>query len=100
MVQKSAKTDDAPDRTEIEAQITRIRADIGTLAGMMQAFGSEKLKDAKNLADGFPDEALAELQRQLSGLEDELKGRVRTHPLQSLGLAALAGLIVGLFLRR
>ena len=100
MVQKSTKAGEAPDRAEIEAQITRIRSDIGALAGMMQAYGSEKLKDVQARADGFPDEALAELQRQLSGLEAELKGKVREHPLQSLGLAALAGLVVGLFLRR
>jgi len=100
MVQKTAKSEEAPDRADIEAQIARIRADIGALGSMMQAYGSEKLKGAQHLTEGFPDEALAELQRQLSGLEDELTEKVREHPLRSLGLAALAGLIVGLFLRR
>ncbi len=104
MAQKTAKPgtgpENAPDRAEIEAQITRIRADLAALGGMMQAYGRAQLSGVQDRADFPPHEALAELQRQLSALEGEMKAKVRENPLQSLGVAALAGLVVGLFLRR
>ncbi|MCC5971309.1 MAG: hypothetical protein JJU15_15300 [Pararhodobacter sp.] len=104
MAQKTTKPQpgptSAPDRAEIEARITRIREDIAALGGMMQAYGRAQLSGAQAQAESLPDEALAELQRQLAALEADLKTKVRDHPLQSLGLAAMAGLVLGLFLRR
>ncbi|KPQ07352.1 MAG: hypothetical protein HLUCCA12_05940 [Rhodobacteraceae bacterium HLUCCA12] len=100
MAQRTAKQDPAPDRAEIEAQFARIRDDIAALGGMMQAYGRDRLSGAQARAETLPDEALAELQRQLAALEGELKLKVRERPLQSLGLAALAGLVIGIFLRR
>lgn len=100
MAQKTAKPETAPERAEIEAQIARIRADLTTLGGMMQAYGRAQLGGAQERAETLPHEALAELQHQLAALEDDLRLKVRESPLQSLGLAALAGLVVGLFLRR
>lgn len=100
MAQKSAKPETAPERAEIEAQITRIRADLVALGGMMQAYGRAQLSGAQAHAETLPHEALGELQRQLAALEDDLKLKVRESPLQALGLAALAGLVAGLFLRR
>lgn len=102
MAQKTAKpdTDPAapPDRAAIEAQIGRIRADLAALGGMMQAYGRAQISGVRT--DFPPHEALAELQRQLSTLEGEMTAKVRENPLQSLGLAALVGLIAGLMLRR
>lgn len=98
MAQKTAKPEAAPGRAEIEAQLARVRADLTALGGMMQAYGRAQLSGAS--ADFPPLDALAELQRQLTTLEGEMKAKVRQNPLQSLGLAALAGLIAGLALRR
>ena len=91
---------EAPDRAEIEAQIDRIRADIGELAQLLKAAGGARLKEAREGAEMLPEEALAELQAQLHLLEAEARARVSAQPFQSLGLAALAGFVLGLLLRR
>jgi len=104
MAQKTTKPESgpttAPERAEIEAQVARIREDIAALGGMMQAYGRAQLSGVQAQAETLPNEALAELQRQLAALEGDLKVKVRDNPLQSLGLAAIAGLVIGLFLRR
>lgn len=89
------------DRAAIEAKLGQIRAEIAELGGMMRDYGSERLKGVQAAgAEHLGDETLAELQRQLAALETDVTRRVREQPMQSLGLAALAGLIVGLILRR
>ena len=95
-----AAESEAPDRAEIEAQIERIRADIGDLAQLLKAAGGARLKEAREGAELLPEEALAELQAQLLKLEAEARARVSAQPFQSLGLAALAGFLLGLLLRR
>lgn len=91
---------DAPDRAEIEAQIARLREDMADLAQMLKAAGTARWEEARGQADVLPEEALAELQRQLHRLEEEARARVQAQPLQSLGLAALAGFLLGMILRR
>lgn len=91
---------DAPDRAEIEAQIARLREDMAALAQMLKAAGSARWDEARGQAEAMPEEALAELQRQLNRFEEEARHRVQAQPLQSLGLAALAGFLLGLILRR
>ncbi len=91
---------EAPDRAEIEAQIDRIRADIGELAQLLKAAGNARLAAAREGAELLPEEALAELQAQLHKLEAEARAQVSAQPFKSLGLAALAGFFLGLLLRR
>jgi len=104
MAQKTAKPetgfDTAQARAAIEAQIATIRADLVALGGMMQAYGRAQLSDTQARAETLPLDVLADLQQQLAALEDEVKVKVRESPLQALGLAALAGVVLGLFLRR
>lgn len=105
MAQKTARpgtnTDAAPTRAEIEAGIARVKADLVALGGMMQAYGRAQLDTLRAEAPPLDaHEALGALRRQLSALEAEMVVKVRQNPLQSLGLAALAGLIAGLILRR
>lgn len=95
-----AEDADAPERAEIEAQIAKLREDMTELAQMLKSAGSARWEEARGQAEAMPEEALAELQRQLHRLEDEARTRVQAQPLQSLGLAALAGFLLGLFLRR
>ena len=91
---------EAPDRAEIEAQIARLREDMTELAQMLKSAGSARWEEARGQAEAMPEEALAELRHQLHRLEEDARTRVKAQPLQSLGLAALAGFLLGLFLRR
>lgn len=100
MARKTATNPDTPTRAEIEAGVARVKEDLARLGGMMQAYGRARIDGAQARAEALPHEALAELRQQLVILEDELSDKVRRNPLQSLGLAALAGLIAGLALRR
>ncbi len=87
------------DRAAIEERVGRLRAEVGELGAMMRDDGQQRLHEAR-VNGPLHDPALIELQRQLEALEAEVSHRVRAKPVQSLGLAALAGLIVGLILRR
>jgi hypothetical protein len=85
--------DAAATRAEIEAQIARVRAELSSLGGLVAEYGAERLQ-------GVEMQAVEELQRQLSVLESGIRRRMLDQPLQVLGLAAFAGLVVGLVLRR
>ena len=96
MATKSQKpdTDDAkPGAEDIEAQIARVRAELARLGGIIADFGGDRLRGAEM-------QAVEELQRQLSMLESGIRRKMHDQPLQVLGLAALAGLVLGLMLRR
>lgn len=90
----------APERAEIEAQIHRIREDMGQLGAMIRAYGAARWNEAQAGAHTAPDAAIEELQRELARLEAGITDKVRANPLQSLGLAALGGLVLGLLMRR
>jgi hypothetical protein len=93
MATKANKTDAAAGRAEIEAQIARVRGELATLGYMMAEYGVDRLRGAEM-------QAVAELQRQLESLESGVRRRMDGQPLQALGLAALAGFVLGLVLRR
>lgn len=92
--------DTAPDRAAIEAQLHRIREEMGLLGQMMRAHAGARLSNAQQQIQATPEAALGELQQELARMESEIAGKVRAHPLQSLGLAALGGLVLGLMMRR
>lgn len=91
---------DAPDRAAIEAQIARVRADIAELGQMLKAAGHAHLQGARDTAELLPEEALAELQAQIRALEAQARARMTAQPLQTLGIAVMAGFLLGLILRR
>lgn len=93
MATKANKTDAAASRAEIEAQIARVRGELVTLGNMMAEYGVDRLRGAEM-------QAVEELQRQLESLESGVRRRMDEQPLQALGLAALAGFVLGLVLRR
>lgn len=84
---------EAASRAEIEAQIARVRAELAALGGMMAEYGSSRLRSAEF-------QAVEELQRQLATLEAGIRRKMYTQPLQVLGIAAFAGMILGFILRR
>lgn len=85
--------DEAASRAEIEAQIARVRAELAALGGMMKDYGTARLRGAEF-------QAVEELQRQLATLEAGVRRKMYQEPLQVLGMAAFAGLVLGLILRR
>ncbi|WP_209425214.1 hypothetical protein [Pararhodobacter sp. SW119] len=89
----TAKADAAAESARIEEQIARVRSELAALGGIVADYGSSRLRGAEL-------EAVEELQRQLSTLEAGVKRKMREQPFQVLGLAALAGLVFGLMLRR
>jgi hypothetical protein len=84
---------EAASRAELEAQIARVRAELAALGGMMADYGSARLRGAEF-------QAVDELQRQLATLEAGIRRKMYSEPLQVLGMAAFAGLVLGLILRR
>jgi ElaB/YqjD/DUF883 family membrane-anchored ribosome-binding protein len=84
---------EAASRAEIEAQIARVRAELAALGGMMKDYGNARLRGAEY-------QAVEELQRQLATLEAGVRRKMYEQPLQVLGMAAFAGLVLGLIIRR
>lgn len=85
--------DETAGREAIEAQIARVRDELSQLGGLMAEYGSDRLRGAEM-------QTVEELQRQLATLESGMRRKLHEKPLQVLGLAAFAGLVVGLVLRR
>lgn len=85
--------DEAAGRAEIEAQIAQVRAELTRLGGMIAEYGTDRLRGAEL-------HAVEELQKQLTTLEAGVRRKMLDQPLQVIGLAALAGLVVGMVLRR
>lgn len=97
----------AKDTAAIEEQLARIKSDIGELAATLATLGSKRVRGARNEADrrlhdfaGAGEEALDEVTRQLRMLERDVEARVRDKPLQTLGIAAGAGFLLALIMRR
>ncbi len=84
---------EAAGREEIEAQIARVREELAALGAAIRDYGSDRLRGAEM-------QAVEDLQRQLAKLEAGVRRKMHDQPLQMLGLAALAGLVLGLVLRR
>lgn len=92
---------------DIEAQVARVREDIASLARSVQTYGSAKTGEYKARASKAgtdlataSQETIDNLYRELQGLEQQLEGKVRQHPLQSLGIAAGVGFLVAMLMRR
>lgn len=90
----SQKAEADRDAAGAEALRHEIEQIIATLRGL-GADGLAELKAA--LGDRLPAIDPAETWQ---GVESRLAGELRSHPLRSLGIAALSGLALGLILRR
>lgn len=82
--------------TALADEVAELRRDLQRLVAQVEKVG--KAGAGRVVAEG---EALgAEVQAELRRLEDEVLRGTRESPWRSLGLAALAGLVLGLILRR
>ena len=72
--------------------------DVVTAAEELLAAGadSERLKEIRDRAE----ETLKGARERLEGAGEELEQRVRQHPYAALGIAAAAGLVIGVLLAR
>lgn len=92
---------------EIEAELRALRADVAALAAAVKAYGGAAAEEVRARAGGSAEEALAEslravreLRGKVDGLQAEVEGDVRAHPLAWLLGAAGLGLLLGLMLGR
>lgn len=90
----------SPEFDHIAAQIGALREEMARLANSITATAERRgRKMATSLSHGFGD-ALHAVERRGQDAETEIERSVTTHPLLALGLAAGAGLLIGLLTRR
>lgn len=89
----ASKTASAKD---IEERIARVRADVADLGKAVASYGSGKADDLKVAGE----DALVTLRKELAELEGKLASQVRARPLQAVAIAAGAGILAALLLRR
>ena len=107
MTEKRARENAARSEEDLAVQIDQLREDLAKITETLKGIGVGKaeelsgdLKDrAAHLAAAGRRQAEA-LSGSVGQIEAEMARSVRDRPLQSLALAALAGLILGLMSRR
>jgi|GEM_PF-5464509 len=82
------------------AEIERLKAELAALIAELRSSGAAGLSALGREAQARAGEAAAELGGEWADLERRLIEETRANPLRTVGLAALAGLIVGLLIRR
>jgi ElaB/YqjD/DUF883 family membrane-anchored ribosome-binding protein len=94
-------------KDDLQAQLDALKAEIASLAELLQADGRKMADALKERAEELSDEtvakaraALKDLRAETDKLEDRLEAQVREKPLQSVLLAFGLGLIVSILLRR
>jgi ElaB/YqjD/DUF883 family membrane-anchored ribosome-binding protein len=94
------KQSHAGDTPSLQASRDKLAQDIAAVA----AEAAELLKDASERGLGRAQEALDEARSALRDGGSEIAGATRAyvqaHPLQTVGIAAVAGLVLGLLLAR
>jgi ElaB/YqjD/DUF883 family membrane-anchored ribosome-binding protein len=95
------------DDVAIREKITKLKNEVKSLGASLAATGGEEAKrvmeKGEDLAHGAVNksrEALDFLSTELETYEAQLVNRVRTRPIQSMGLAVGAGIILALMLRK
>ncbi len=90
----------ANDFEELTKQLAVLREDIAKLAKSVGATATKQGRDmGADIAEGF-DEAQKYVERKGRSAEAQLETSVATHPFMAIGLAALAGLVIGALSRR
>lgn len=85
--------------SDIEAELTRLRDDISTLTKTVSDFGNGKVQSATNSVSKTSQEALEAVRDEVSSLESDFKKRVRSNPLQAIGIAAGIGFLAAMMTR-
>jgi ElaB/YqjD/DUF883 family membrane-anchored ribosome-binding protein len=84
------------DTEDLAAEVAALKKDIANLVAGLGRAG--KAKAAEGRAAG--EAALEDIEREWHDLESRLGDRVRSKPLQSLGIAAVIGFFFAILLRR
>lgn len=92
--------DAAADIEAVSRQLAALREDLSRLAETVSGIAGRRGRHmASDVAEGF-DEARQYVGRKGKSAEHQLEASVADHPLLAIGLAALAGLLVGAMSRR
>lgn len=107
MAEKRARNDATGSEEDLAVQIDQLREDLAKITETLKAIGVGKAEELSGDLKGRAAHLAAAGRRQaeaLSGsvgqIEAEMARSVRDRPMQSLALAALAGLILGFMTRR
>lgn len=97
---KQLKTAVATDFEGLAAQFAALRDDMAALSQSVTTVAERRgRRMAADVSDGMG-EAMHYVERKGRSAEAELERSVTTHPLLALGLAAGAGLLIGIMTRR
>lgn len=97
---KNEKMAVSNDIESVVAQLTALREDMANLAQSVATIADRRgRKMAADISDGVG-EALHYVERKGVSAEARLENSVAAHPLMALGIAAGAGLLIGILSRR
>lgn len=95
-----------PSQKDVDDQIAQLRADISSLTDTVQRMGTGKVHDVqRKAADVTHDaaevygDALSSLRGEVEDLESKVTSRVRSNPLQAIGIAAGIGFVIAMITR-
>ena len=101
------KAEDAAteDGAALSDELAKLRKDIASLVDNVGRMGRERaeaIAGSANLSEGLAagEAALADFAAEIRKIEKDIAASTRRGPWRALGIAALAGLIAGLVLRR
>jgi ElaB/YqjD/DUF883 family membrane-anchored ribosome-binding protein len=96
MAGKTKDEDETDAEASLSAEVAELRRDLQRLVAQVEKTGKAGLGKVIESGESLGHEAGEELRR----LEDEVLRGTRESPWRSLGIAALAGLVLGLIIRR
>jgi ElaB/YqjD/DUF883 family membrane-anchored ribosome-binding protein len=79
--------------------LAELRAVVAAAEELLAAAGSGNAERLNELR-GRAEEALRGARARLEGADEEIEDQVRRHPFAALGIAAAAGLVIGVLLTR
>lgn len=97
---KTMKTSAPTDLDGLVAQLSALREEMASLAHSVSATAERRgRRMASDISEGMG-EAAQYVERKGRTAEADLEKSIATHPLLALGLAAVAGLLIGALTRR
>ena len=90
----------AVDIHDIEDQLARLRDDISGLTQMVAAYGTGTAEKAGADFAKNAETTLAAMRTEYEAIEKNLTGKVKSNPLQALGIAMGVGFLAALLTRR
>lgn len=104
-------TDDKTDTPDLAAEVAALRTEMSNVISLMGRLGQDSATVARDSAKQKLSEGVAygtdaagkvadKARGEWASLESQILARTRERPWETLGIAALGGLVVGLILRR